>query len=65
MIDIDAPGSCHDSNVFKDFKLGTAFLETSHNIPEPIYSPKSSQVMPYFLVAFPLHKMNNESVCWE
>lgn len=59
MIDIGAPGSSHDSNVFKDSMFGKAFLETSHNIPEPNYLPNSNQVMPYFLVAdqaFPLHK---------
>lgn len=59
MIDIGAPGSSHDSTVFKNSMFGQAFLKFAHNIPEPSTLPNTDVVLPYFLVAdqaFPLHE---------
>ncbi|KAK4885221.1 hypothetical protein RN001_001492 [Aquatica leii] len=59
-VDIAAPGSFHDSYVFRESNFGRALLsnQLEHQWPAPKQLPNSRSVLPHFLVAdqaFPLH----------
>lgn len=58
-VDIGAPGSSHDSAVFKESVFGKALINGTLPLPEPEVLPGTDILFPFFLAAdaaFPLHK---------
>lgn len=57
-VDIGAPGSSHDSAVFRESSYGKALINGTLSLPEPAVLPGTDTHFPFFFAAdaaFPLH----------